>query len=113
MEIRADIETAALAFLSQHAAEAYFVSELTVGVRATGASEADLLAAVENLRDREAVCMQTYHWSDPHLPLDGFQIVSVVDAALPARQGQDEAFGRIEAHWSRWLRQFLATHRCS
>lgn len=117
MESRLAVSSALREFLHRHGEEAFLVLELAAQLRARGVAEGlsdeEVRAALATLREQGAVCMSHYHWADPHLPLSGFEIVSAVDPSLPEQQAQDAAYARIEAAWSRWLRAFLASHRCS
>ncbi len=108
----AELTSTALDYLRLHISEAFFVAELAAALRSTGASETQVTAAVADLHGRNLVCVQHVLWSDPHLPVDGFQIVSALADGLPRHQAEEEAISRIESTWNRWLRSFLASHRC-
>jgi hypothetical protein len=94
------------AWLAARPKEAFFLSEVEVGLRREGQPTDRLLQAVEKLEADGRIAVARYTWDDPHLPADGFVLLTAGGRGDPA------AAERLEAAWGRWLKEFLGSHRC-
>jgi len=87
--------------LSQQQPPALFVSELAARI------SSPLEPALAELEAARAVLVLAHEAPDRHLEGLDLRVVAAAPEGDEAR-----AVEAAEAVWSRWLREFLATHRC-
>ena len=90
-------------YLRSHSEEAFFLGEVATQLRVR---EPDLEAAIGELEAQREVCVGRYPLADPHLPSE---LVAVTWAGTDV----DCALARLDGTFNRWLRAFLAGHRCT
>ena len=96
-------EEAIVDVFERRSAAALFVTEVQYGL-VTPQEPAEFAAALERLVERQALIIVTKPAPDIHL--------ADADLRIAARVTPD-AEAAIEATWLGWLRDFLASHRCS
>jgi hypothetical protein len=96
------------AWLASRPSEAFFLSEVEVALGREGLDGQAVAAAVERLEAEGRAAVARYTWDDPHLPGAGFLLVTHRQGPLDPGCAQ-----RLDAAWGRWLRDFLASHRCT
>jgi hypothetical protein len=90
---------------------ACFVPAVLAATRASGLTDEDASAALEEMSASGRVLIQDNFCADPHLDGVDLRVVSLV--ADPEDPGaQTRAREEMERTWSRWLGEFLSNHRC-
>jgi hypothetical protein len=87
--------------------EACFVSSLLSTTRSRGLDNLEAEAALASLARRGRVLVQDNYCADPHLAGVDLRVVAAVEG-----DGEAVAAERLVRTWNRWLRDFLANHRC-
>jgi hypothetical protein len=96
-------EEAIVDVFDRQSAAALFVTEVQYGI-APQRDPAEFAAALQRLVDRGEIIIVNKPAPDVHL--------ADADLRIAARVAPD-AGAAIEAAWQSWLRDFLASHRCS
>lgn len=77
------------------------------------AASADLDGALTQLDANQAIVLMDHSAPDPHLEGLDLRAVALVPDEAPVEQAVEAARRAADAVWGEWLRQFLATHRCT
>lgn len=93
------------------AALAIEIAALVGGADPTRSAGID--AALIELDAEKAIVVRDHAAPDPHLEGVDLRVIALVDAEAPTEAAEEAAIEAAEAVWSDWLRQFLATHRCT
>lgn len=78
-----------------------------------GAAASDLDACLSLLEAEKTIAIEHHPAPDVHLEGCDLRVVALVTHDEPAEQAARSAHAAAEAVWDDWLRQFLATHRCT
>ena len=97
------VEEAVVDVFERRSAAALFVTEVQYGIAPQREPE-EFAAALQRLVERGEIIIVTKPAPDVHLADADLRIVARV------APGAEEA---IESTWHSWLRDFLASHRCS
>jgi hypothetical protein len=73
----------------------------------------DLDACLGQLEAETSVLIEQHAAPDVHLETCDLRVVALVPQDSPAEQAAEAARTAAAAVWDEWLRQFLATHRCT
>ena len=101
-----------LAGLAANDPPALFVTELQSRLRSNAADSVPLEDALRRLEQDGAVLVTSPPVPDPHLAGFDLRIVALVPRDLSPADATLAASRATEMVWGRWLREFLASHRC-
>jgi hypothetical protein len=101
---------AVLRLLEGQPTEAWFSTELAVKL-GPGWSIARVEEALRDLHSARRVYLEDFVPPDRHF--EALVVVSLIDRALPAGEAEAHARGRVQKTLERWLREVLASHRCT
>lgn len=110
---RGDLAASVVEVLAGRAAGACFVAELRTALAGEYAREEALEDALNALVVDGAVFLQHNYCPDPHFSGDDLRVVALIDRAQAHRGGEEAAVAAAQRLWQRWLRTFLASHRCT
>lgn len=85
--------------------------ELAATLGAAGRTELD--PALQFLEAQKSVITEQHAPPDVHLEGCDLRIVALIPGDQIPAQAMQAAHAAAEAVWDDWLRQFLATHRCT
>ena len=106
------IRLEALAALAAVEPRALFATELFARLQARGAGASAVADALQALERAGAVQVTRPAPPDPHLAAFDLRMVALVPPELPPAEGAVAAVRAADVLWGRWLREFLASHRC-
>jgi len=105
--MRQELSQQILQTLQRRQPPAAFVAEVAAALRPTPpAIHVD--QTVEQLAASGQVLVVPHAPPDIHLEATDLRVI----APIPVPGGESAARAAAEAHWSAWLRQFLANHHC-
>lgn len=99
--------------LSRHPPAALAMELSAVMERSSTAGSASLDEALSLLEANRKVIAQDHAAPDPHLEGLDLRAVALVADDVSPEQAVEAARRAADAVWTDWLRQFLATHRCT
>lgn len=99
-----------LAELRRSGGRALSATELFARVRGRGVDAAAAAGGLAELEAAGRVAVLDHPPPDVHLR--GIDLRGVCAVAGPSPEDHDRARRAVEEHWQRFLREFLATHRC-
>lgn len=108
----APLTVSVLTTLAAQEPPALFATELRRRLQASGADPAGLEDALRQLDRDGSVLVTTPPAPDPHLAALDLRIVALVPRDLPPSDAMLAATRATDVVWGRWLREFLASHRC-
>lgn len=102
---------AALDVLAAAPRRAMFATELATRLAEAGCGPADTAEALAAADSAGRLVVVPHELGDPHLAGIDLRVVALaVDRRTDSRQ---DARHRADAYWAEFLREFLATHRCT
>ena len=108
----ADLAGDVLGVFARRGAAALFVSELHAEL-GHAVDPADLTAELQRLDVAGRLRVVSKASPDPHLDGADLRIVALVSADGPRPAAEAQAQAAVETAWGSWLREFLASHRCT
>ncbi len=106
------VRRSVVAILAANEPPALFAAELSSCVLPTDSGADEVEEALRRLARDGAVLVTTPPVPDPHLAAFDLRIVALVPPELPPEEGLAAATTATSVVWGRWLREFLASHRC-
>lgn len=103
-----ELATVIARWLQAHHEQAFFVSEVEAMAGRSGLDPAGVRPALTRLAEQGTVFCRRYDFDDPHIPSSALMLV-----AWQVEEDPRAVLTRVEHQWKLWLKEFLASHRCT